>query len=219
MAYTPNVIDLCTLADVREYINALGTQQHADDDVLQRLITSVSQGIANYCSRQFLAQQITENRNGRNEIAMTVKWSPIYVVSSVSIDGTAVTQSTSPTVAGWVNDERMVYLRSGVYTGFAPQIFCCGILNVQIVYWAGWQTPGQVALAVTFPSGIVPPPLPLDIQQACVETVMLANRQRTRLGDQSIGVGPERITYFLKSMSDASRETLGRYQNSAFPIT
>jgi len=218
-SFSPNNADLCTVGDVRAYINSQNTQQTFDDNTIQRLITAFSQSIDSYTSRHLMAQGYTETRNGRNEIAMTVKYPSIIAVQSVAIDGYTINQSTSLTVAGWVNDERMIYLRAGTPISFGPTVFCNGIMNVVLSYWSGYETPGQVENSVTFPAGIIPPALPLDIQEVCIEMVMLANRQRPRLGDQSTGVGPEKLTYYLRSMSERSRETIGRYSNNAFPLT
>lgn len=292
-AYAPQNIDLALLQDVREYYNSLKqTTATPDDNVTQRLITAVSTMMARYCSRQFLAQQYQETRNGRGEQAMTVKNPYIVAVQYVVVDTYSVPQainSVAPSGSGniqggWLADDRLIYLRPGSVVGYLGQdYFSQGIMNVVLTYWAGWATPGQGANNITFPpgswasanaykagqlivdtnsnieivtvagtsggsapawnktvggatadgsgnlswtnlglspaGGINPPGLPYDLQQACVELVLLATRQRPAIGLSATGVGPERLTYLVKSMTEAGQETLNRYRNLAYPLT
>ena len=226
-AYLPNVIDLCQLADVREYINSLKqTTATPDDNVLQRMITSASTSIQKFCVNNFAAQEYVENRNGRGQMGMRVKNTPIISVVSLTIDTYVVPPSPTPLTYGWVADDVRIYIRQSAGTGFSPDYFTNGFLNVAIDYWAGYETPGQSITSIVtpgtptvFPTGIVPLELPTDLQEACIEYVYLMNRQRTRHGDESVIIGGQNLKYYLKSMTDNTQETIMRYKAVAYPLT
>jgi len=219
--YAPNNIDLASVADVREYISSKNLNVTGpDDNVIQRLITGFSATVDSFCSRHIMAQEYTEIRNGRGEVALTLKNAPVVLGVSLTIDTTAVPASTTPLTGGYVFDDRMIYLRGGTYgKGWGYGNFCQGIQNITIVYWAGWETIGQQVNSVVFPLGVNPAPEPEDLHQAAIETVVLTLRQRPQLGQSSTGIGPEKLTYYTKWMTDASKATLGRYVNHAYPIT
>lgn len=60
------------------------------------------------------------------------------------------------------------------------------------------------------------PQLPQDIQLACLQQSALVSKNRTRVGDTGTGVGPDRISYFLKDMTEDTRRRLDRHRE-VFP--
>ena len=213
--------DLTTLAAVKEALNPNLPSPATDDDILQRNITRCSDSMANYCSRTFQAQEYTENRNGYGTVAMRLKRTPAWKLVSVTISGWSVPQSTGQLVGGWFLDDdgNFVYIRGGCNYGLNSGIYTYGIQNVQFVYWAGYLTPGQLlqSPAPTFPQD--PPSMPNDLERACIEYVILAYRQATRIGDTAVGLGPERISYYMKSMTPETIQTLNRYADPAYPLS
>lgn len=65
-----------------------------------------------------------------------------------------------------------------------------------------------------------PPPnadfVPDDLQQACLQQSALLFKNRTRVGDTSSGVGPDRINYFLKDAHPSTVEMVMRHKE-VFP--
>lgn len=83
------------------------------------------------------------------------------------------------------------------------------IVHDNSVYWlAIAQVPGVPSNA---------PLLPEDIQLACNQQAALISKGRTRVGDTSTGVGPDRVSFYLRGMSDSTKEILTR-KKEVFPI-
>lgn len=59
--------------------------------------------------------------------------------------------------------------------------------------------------------------LPDAIEVAAQELVALMYRQRGRVGDTSMGEGPERINYFMGAMSKTTQESLKPFRDTAIP--
>lgn len=71
--------------------------------------------------------------------------------------------------------------------------------------------------------GVVPPlpaaadHLPEDIQLSCWELTALTYKNATRVGDTGTGLGPDRVNYMLKAMSQPTIDRLNRHRE-VFPI-
>lgn len=80
-----------------------------------------------------------------------------------------------------------------------------GIDNTQV-------TDGQVIWVLKGIVTTVFPPtaewLPSDIEEACLQQSALVQKQRSRIGDQSTGVGADRVNYFMKAMHPTTIEML-----------
>jgi len=146
-----NPLDLTDLATVKAQLvpEISGT---GSDAVLSAIITAVSTWAQQWCGRTFMAQSYTENRNGNNRDSMRTKNYPLISVSSLTLNSQTVSATTGNIGAGWINDDKFIYLRQGLNTAggggglWAPGIFTKGIKNVTIIYTAGFITPGQVAI-------------------------------------------------------------------------
>lgn len=159
---SPN--DLTDLETVKSFLVPVnGTV--ASDAVLSGLISGASRLILSYLSRTLTAASYTELRNGNRRSSIRVLHWPIISVSAVKIDGQPIpsAQGQSPVAAGFVYDDKYVYLRKGVPEGggggyllggsfggweapFLSSQPNAGIKNVEIDYTAGYITPGQLAI-------------------------------------------------------------------------
>jgi hypothetical protein len=152
-----DVRDLTTLADVKGYLYA-GTPSvsvpNVDDARLSSYMTAVSSWIARYCGRikgsvnLFPAQAWVEVRNGNGAVQMRLRALPIISVTSVMIEGNALTSGQGSLVsAGFTWDDQYVKLRQGYPVGSAWSWFNRGTLNVQFDYLGGYNTPGMGVVA------------------------------------------------------------------------
>jgi len=162
MAAAPD--DLCTLAELKAWLPNQGSN---DDTALQNLITNGSLQILQYIDRPHILAgvigSLNENYDGNGSDRLLPRTFPIITVTSVSVDGVAIPQSTTPQIMGFLFDTRRVLLR-----GFR---FCRGVQNVAISYTAGYAS------------------VPLDLKQAGLEVFALAYRQRTHIGEKSNSMG------------------------------
>jgi hypothetical protein len=217
---TPQPQDLTIVADVKAAMSPNIPTPSTSDDIIQQYITRCSDAIATYCSRTFQAQEYTENRNGYGTYAMRLKRIPAFQVNSVTVDNYVVPQSTNALTGGWWLDDdgKFIYIRGGLnFT--AASAFCWGVGNIQFSYWAGYETPGQLQQdpVPTFP--VSPLALPTDLQDACIEYVMLRMRQRTRIGDTGTSVGQERLNFYIKAMTPKTQMTLDNYKDNSYPLS
>ncbi len=217
-AATPQPQDLTNLANVKAAMDPNIPTPSSSDAIIQQYITRASDAIAGYCSRVFQAQTYIENRNGYGTVAMRLKHTPAFKLTSVTVDGSVVPQSTGPLTGGWFLDDdgRFVYIRGGT-PSLAPSLFSRGLGNVQFVYNAGWLTPGQIAGT---PPVFSPAPAnqPTDLEEAAVEMTILMMRQRTRIGDTGTSIGTERLNFYLKAATAFTKETIDRHSDNAYPL-
>jgi hypothetical protein len=143
-----NPRDLTSLGDVKAFISPPLTGTTAADPVLAALISGVSRSIEAHLGRELMAQQWTETRNGTGQERLALKQFPIIGVTSVTVETQAIPAAGRPPAASWGGytfDERIVYLGGGFVSG--PRRFARGAQNVQVVYSAGYITPGMIAVA------------------------------------------------------------------------
>lgn len=137
----PNAIDLIRIADVKAWL-ATGKDPFppTSDDLLSRIVSSVSQFAASYLQRNLQPASYTETRNGGDTASIMLRNRPILSVSSLTIGSTSFQPRTTVGGTGFVFDDSMLYL--GGY-----QSFCRGAQNVVIAYRAGFQASDTVTLA------------------------------------------------------------------------
>ncbi|MGH7104701.1 MAG: hypothetical protein ACREFJ_20165 [Acetobacteraceae bacterium] len=144
----PNPRDLCDLAGAKAYIVPALSATTASDAVLGAIIAGVSRSIEAYLGRELMAETWTEMRNGTGQQRLALKHFPAIGVTSLTIETSAIPAAGKPPTASWGGytfDDRFVYLSPG-YLGY-PNHFPRGAQNVQIVYSAGYITPGMIAVA------------------------------------------------------------------------
>jgi hypothetical protein len=177
--------DLCTLSDLKAW---LPNQGNNDDTALQNLITNGSAQVLQYLNRPHilaaLIGTLTENYDGNGSDRLLPHYYPIIAVNAVTIDGSPIQPSTSPTVPGFLNDTRRILLR-----GFQ---FCRGVQNVTVSYTAGY-------------AGV-----PLDLKLAAIELFALAYRQRTHIGEKSNAMSSQITLSF--DMSDIPPRSMNVFQ-------
>ncbi len=147
MSFAPAAVDLTIVQTLKD---TYGVTDNAFDDTFQRWITAVSGHFERYCNRPLVQRSFTETRNGNGKYELAMRQFPIVSVASVTVDGVAIPQKTTPTGSGYAFGDTVLYL-SGYQFG-------CGIQNVVVVYTAGLFTNTAAAAGS-------------DIEQAVIETV------------------------------------------------
>lgn len=175
--------DLTTLANVKAW---LGINGSSDDAVLARLITASSGYIETWLGRQLAVATYNEVRNGEGGTRLAFANPPVLSVGAVSIDGNPIAPASGPYTAGYLFDERVLYLRG---YEFAP-----GQQNVNLSYSAGFA--------------ILPP----EIEQAAIELVAQRYRERDRIGRSSTSLQGESAAFAVKDLPPDVQTLLQRYQ-------
>lgn len=178
---------LCQLSDVQTY---LGNTTSATAAALTALIGNVSAAIETFCNTTFELATYTDTYNGNGRPSQYLHEGPVVSVSSVSINGIVVAQSADAVSAGYVYDDRMVYLRGAC----VPERFTRGVQNVTITYEAGYSA------------------TPPGINQACVLWVADLFAKRNRIDKKSETLGQQQTeAYDLSDMPQAVKTLLRPY--------
>jgi len=154
--------DLTTLDNLKLWAPIPSTTT-AEDALLSRLITAVSNDFARATKRpDLLASDYTEVHTGDGAARMIAFHWPINSIATLTVGGTAITESADKIAAGWYLDEDIdpervwnVYLVNSVFTDGAP---------VKLEYNAGYAV------------------VPEDIEQAIIDAMYVgfnANREFT----------------------------------------
>ena len=200
----PSPDDLCVLADVKSWLNI---QTNAEDTLLQNLITRGSLQMLRWMNRDHIvATSYTENRDGNDALFILPRNFPLISVSSVMVNGVAISAASDQVSAGFVFDSRKIMLRGGssafyslgLYSSQYQYRFTRGFQNVQLVYQAGYAT------------------VPADLQQAAIEGFAYVYRRRTHIGEDANSASGQVTISFLKEMLPASvLMTLEQYTRRA----
>src|SRR5579872_5572733 len=111
-----NPIDMTTLANAKSWLKSDST---IDDGVIQSLITNCSQAILNHLSwgnesdRGILSATRSEAYDGLGNKQMTVNYSPVTAISSLTIDTVVIPASANPLLPGFVFSGNRIMLRGG----------------------------------------------------------------------------------------------------------
>lgn len=179
--------DLTTLDAVKAYGPITGTGQ---DALLAQLISRASAAIENYLQRSVRSADVTEVRDGTGGTAMLLKQHPVSAVSAVTIDGLPIPAASAWGQPGWwLPDDRRILL-----FGYS---FTRGVGNVSVAYTGGFDT--------------VPP----DVEQACIETVLLMVKRREHIDVSSKALAGESITYVNVELPRAAQQVLANYRRVA----
>jgi hypothetical protein len=120
---------LCSLADAKTRLGITGSDQ---DDILNSLIAAATDAIRDHVGYELASKSRTEGYSGNNLAVIHPLHQPITAISSLSVNGTSISQATSTTMAGWMFDDTAIRLRGYVF----PR----GVQNVSITYTAGYAT-------------------------------------------------------------------------------
>lgn len=199
-------MNLCTLDEVKSWLNIQPITDTSEDAILTQLIGWVSQNVRRYCSRDFDQQAYTEVYNGVGSDKLFLKNSPIVSVASLVVNGAVIPASAAYNQAGFQFDSDMIYLIGG--GGVPPQswngsaAFSRGIRNISITYTAGF-------LRNTDPAT---DQLPQDLRMAAIEAVALKYRRRTIPHKTSETLGGENTSYLTDEFTKQIRGILDRYR-------
>jgi hypothetical protein len=186
MAANP-AVDLCTLADLRAWLNVGATT--TDDVLLQSLLTRVSATMQNWMNRTIPSASYTETRDGNGSDSMVMANKPIIDVASLTIGGKSIPESPDGIQNGYVFGEWGIYL-----LGYG---FTQGRRNVKIAYTAGYAT------------------VPNDLAQACIEQAAYQYRQKSHIGQTGTGMGPEHISFSERDFTPGTKTLMQQYKSVA----
>lgn len=258
--------DLTTLADVKAWMTANPGQPAGvlDDLLLGRLITASSKFIKSWIARDVLMTTYTERYNGKGGTRLSLRNSPVYSISSLSIGDHAPPVSLDGIAQGYQFDENGTVYLSGYSFNRAFQ-------NVRVTYTAGYftretitipgaphqvtgaalQHPWKAGLAVARADGtpmayvagapivgqyglsvaglytfaaadegqsveLVYGYVPEDLAQVCIELVALRYRGRKHIGESSVSVGGESVS-FNNEMTEDMKTSLWDYRRVTSP--
>ena len=183
-----NAIDLTTLTDLKLWLNISNSN---DDTLLQSLITKVSAAMGSIMNFNPAQATYNESRDGRNQMAMTLKAWPIVSVQSLTIDGLSIPASTATLNGGYSDgytfDDGRILLRGTSYR-FNP-----GYQNIVIAYTAGFN------------------PIPFDLINACNQLCANWYKERDRIGVASRTLGPETISYNMSAVPANIMNVMNQY--------
>lgn len=195
-------IDLTTIAAVAAYIGGIDGTNTEVNSLLQTLITSASAYAENFCGRDFRKLTYTEAYNGTGFQSIILRQAPVVSITSVVADGITIPARVG-TTPGFVNDASGTLYATGNYR-FPP-----GFQNIAVTYVAGWVTPGQGQMTSP-PTGVT---LPMDLQQAVIETVALKYKsQRNNIGIAARQIAGETISYSQVDVPKSAAPVFGFYQ-------
>jgi uncharacterized phiE125 gp8 family phage protein len=179
--------DLTTLAEVKQ---VLRIAQNNDDDLIQNLITQVSDFIEDYIDRTFAIATYTEvlNENSYGSRIIIPLHTPIVSVNSVSILGTPLSYNATvdSRSMGYSFDKKLIYLH-----GFAVPHFFGGLT---VSYTAGYAE------------------IPPAIRLACNQLVGLRYKEYSRLGESSKALQGATVNYLTDAMPKAVEATLNSWR-------
>lgn len=140
--------ELTTLAHVKEVLK-IPTAVTTDDDLIQNLITRISDDIEKTCGRSFHSATFTEYYNGDGGNRLLLNNYPISSITSLYDDTDRNYGSDTLIDSGdYISDDAagMVILDGG--------LFAEGLKNIKITYVAGYST------------------IPSDLERACIDYVI-----------------------------------------------
>ena len=191
--------DLTTLANVKGWLSPPLTTT-ADDALLTRLITAASRFIETWLDRQIASQAYSERRDGIGGVKLAFANVPVTAVSSLAIDGIAIPPAPDPNTPGYVFSATLLYLQ-GAIAGGTKNIyrFSPGFQNVAVSYTAGYAT------------------TPPEIEQACIELIVLRYKERDRIGQVSKNLAGEVVAFTQKDMPADVQTILNQYRRTFAP--
>lgn len=221
-----NPIDLTTLASVKSWAGINGT---ADDQTISDAISAFSAYVLHVTGRGPADGSIPtqspfvtpvsydEFYDGSGTMRQQIRNWPIVSVTSVTIDGQTIPQSTSINVWGWVVDQDKAFI--SLRGGFSPTVATFQNYRYQggrYGYGAGVQGPGFSAgiqnVEVVYSGGFAA--VPLDLEMAARKTVALNYKRRGWIGQrsQAMAAGAGTVSYGTWEMDADARNTLLYYQ-------
>lgn len=178
--------DLTTLAAVRAYHGITSTDL---DELMTTLITRASAAVENYLQRSVLLATHDEVRDGTGGQILLLAQFPVTAVTSLTIDGQVIPAAPAYGQAGWWLAGRTLLL-----SGYR---FNRGRSNILVTYTAGFAA------------------VPTDIEQACIETVMLALKRRDHIDVSSKSLAGETVSFITAELTPSAKQALNSYRRVA----
>lgn len=177
--------DLTTLEDVKRYLQIT---QVTTDDLLQTLITSVSDAIEVYCNRGFALRTYTTilNNNGAGSRVIVPVGNPVVSVESLSINGIPLAAVDNERSAGFWFDNDYIFL-------------------------IGYSIPGFGGLEISYTAGYAE--VPPSIKQAANEWVGFSFKEISRIGEASKVLAGETVSYITDAMPKRVQLILDKFKN------
>ncbi len=182
--------DLTTLANVKGWLSPPLTAA-GDDALLTRLITAASQFIQTWLGRTIALQAYSESRDGDGTRKLALANTPVTAVSALTVDGIAIPPAPDALTPGFVFSPTLLYLQAFRFTR--------GVQNVAIAYSAGFAA------------------TPPELEQACIELVVLRYKERDRIGHVSKSIAGETVTFTQKDFPADVLTILNNYRRTFAP--
>lgn len=219
----PNPIDLTTVANVKAWVQ-ISSGNTSEDAIIQDAITAFSAYVLRATGRGPADGSVPDESpfvtvvdydevyDGSGTYRQPIRNWPIASVTSVTIDGQAIPQSSSVSTPGWVvdGDKSFISLRGGMapnvatFSNYRNQYnrcgygggFTAGIQNVQVVYSAGFDG------------------VPIDLDMLARKVVSLNYKRRQWIGQrsQAMANGAGTVSYNDWEMDAQDMKTLMYYK-------
>lgn len=183
---------LTTIASAKTY---MGISDSSQDAMIEQLINSVSDDIANRCNRVFLLAERTEKLNGNGSSDLLLLHYPVTEITSVSIDTTVIDA-----------DEYSLDNGSGMLTRLGSA-WPDG-QKMTITYTAGYILPYQASSGAT----PVVPTLPYDLEMACIKMIAADINRKGSEHEKTEGLGPLQAAFLDNDYSESVLTILERYK-------
>ena len=199
---------LCTLADVKTWLNITNT---TSDAKLQLFIDTVSSQMVTYLGYQAARTTYTnEVHTINNNQFMFLKGAPIQSVTSVTIGGVAVTSGDAETSYQFDDTDAKVG-RLYIGTGFCGNYYTrnmaydpvAGQRSVYVSYIAGWYMPGDIGYVLSDAQSYnCTASLPYTISLACIQEVVQKYRKNISKGEGLISYSEGGVSWGWKKSVD-----------------
>lgn len=171
----------------------IATIDSTADAILASLVTAASGFFYQECCRSvLLSASLTETRNGHfNQHYVGTLETPVTAVSSLKIDGRAITASSGPLVSGFGFDSGGVFVRGTAFTE--------GFQNIEISYTAGYGSNSPEAA---------------EIAQAVTELVGQKFRRRTHIDENTRGIAggaSQTVSFSQKDIPPEVQSVIDRF--------
>lgn len=180
--------DLTTLDAVKDFGGLKGSTSEVDD-VIEDLITRVTESFHSYCDvKQFKQKTYTEYYDGNGTDLLFPYNTPLISVTEINICSDWLWGSDTTTAP---TDYRIV---NNSYIILKDTYFTSGSQNVKVKYSAGYET------------------IPNDLIQACIEEVLRKHNHRTDFDLTGKALADGSVTYTEKGFLTSTKMILDKYR-------
>ena len=179
--------DLVTLDEVKDFYGKVGSTSK-DDDLLEDIITRISNVIESYINKNILSRSYTEYYDGLGVSNLLTNQYPIISIDSIYEDNTWVwgSNSTVGSTDYRIHEDgnRVVFLT----------VLGKGTQNIKIVYTAGYAA------------------VPNDIKQVCITEVIRTYKNRQEVDVISKTLRDGSVSYSAKELLLQTKMILDKYK-------